>query len=86
MSDRKVIPVVKDVEWSRQLEAAYEEYIATCEEQIDWVEGEPEPVPTLSGEPFCGCSTCYSREQLFFLIPHIIEGYLYGKIGIRVEE
>jgi hypothetical protein len=86
MSDPRLIPLIHDTEWSKQLEAAYEEYLMTCEEQIDWVEGEPEPVPTLSGEAFCGCSTCYTREQLFFLIPHIIEGYLHGKIGIKIAE
>ena len=86
MSNKRTVPVIHDVEWSRQLEAAFETYIATCEEQIDWVEGEPEPTPTLSGEPFCGCSTCYTREQLFFLVPHIIDGYISGKLGIKVEE
>lgn len=82
----KVIPVINDQAWAQQLEREYEAYLAQCEEQVDWVDGEPEIVDTLSGEVFCGCSPCYIREQLFFLIPWIIKGYLDGKVGIKVEE
>lgn len=78
---------VNDPEWSQQLELAYEEYIWKCEEHLDYdpedeTLGE-EPEPTLSGEPFCGCSTCYTREQLFFLVPRIIKAYKEGKISIE---
>lgn len=83
---KKILPVVNDPAWAQWLEQEFDEYMAQCEEQVDWVEGEPEIEDTLSGEAFCGCSTCYTREQLFFLIPHIIKGYLDGKVGIKVEE
>lgn len=79
--------VIEDVDWSLSLERDYEEYIARCEEMVDydvdderW--GDPD-TDTLSGEPFCGCSTCYTREQLFFLVPRIIEAYKQGKITIE---
>jgi len=78
--------VVHDVDWAKQLESDYEEYQASLYEHVDWVEGEPEPQDTISGEPFCGCETCWTREQFSFLVPKIIEGYLLGKIGIKVEE
>ncbi len=86
MSDRKVTPILRDMNWSQELEKAYEEYMTSLYCHIDWMEGEPEPEPTLSGEAFCGCETCWTREQLYFLVPHIITGYLEGKVGIKVEE
>lgn len=86
MSDRKVAPILRNLEWSQQLEVAYNAYMESLYEHIDWSEGEPEPEPTLSGEPFCGCDTCWTREQLYFLVPYIITGYLEGKVGIKVEE
>lgn len=86
MSDVTIHPVIRDIEWSKELEQAYECYQDSLYEHIDWQEGEPEPEPTLSGEPFCGCTTCWTREQLYFLVPKIISGYLNGKVGIQVEE
>ena len=86
MTDRRVTPIVRDVEWTREVECAYNEYMSSLYDHIDWQEGEPEPAPTLSGEVFCGCETCWTREQLYFLVPYIITGYLEGKVGIQVEE
>jgi hypothetical protein len=78
---------VNDPEWSMQLESEYEEYIWDCEEHIDYDPDDErldtQPNPTLSGEPFCGCQTCYTREQLFFLVPRIIKAYKEGKISIE---
>lgn len=77
-SNQKV--VVNDVPWTQQLEQDYEDYIDACSESLD--EDDPD-FQTLSGEPFCGCSTCYTREQLVFLIPRISEGLNEGKISIE---
>jgi hypothetical protein len=74
---------VEDVIFAQALEHDYEEYMSNCEELID---GEESDFVPLSGEPFCGCTTCYSREQLFFLVPKIIKAYKEGKITIPEDE
>lgn len=80
---------IEDQDWSKQLEDDYEEYIWSCESHIDYDPDDErldiEPEPTLSGEPFCGCNTCYTREQLFFLVPRIIKAYKEGKITLNEE-
>jgi hypothetical protein len=71
-----------NTDWSRELERDFQEYIFACEESID----EEEHFVTLSEEYFCGCSVCYTREQLFFLTPRIIEGYEKGFIKLTKEK
>jgi hypothetical protein len=80
---------IEDLDWSQKLETEYEEYMWKCEESA---EEEPEDeapdtssFTTLSGEAYCGCSTCYTREQLFFLVPRIIKAYNEGKITLNEE-
>jgi hypothetical protein len=75
--------VIENVEWSKELEEAYQEYMWQCESTIDGEEDDG--FVTLSGEPFCGCDTCYTREQLFFLAPRIIKGYKEGHIELTDE-
>jgi hypothetical protein len=82
MSDREF--VIENVEWSKALEEEYQEYMWQCESTID---GEEEDGFTpLSGEPFCGCDTCYTREQLFFLVPKIIRAYKEGDVTLTEED
>lgn len=71
-------------DWSKDLEQEYETYIWNCESAVDGEE--PEDFETLSGQPFCGCGTCYTREQLFFLVPRIIKAYKEGKIVLTEDE
>jgi hypothetical protein len=71
---------LNDDHWSKELELAFESYIWNCESSIDGEE--PDNFETLSGQPFCGCQTCYTREQLFFLVPRIITAYNEGKITL----
>ena len=75
---------IKDTEWAQELEQTYEEYLWNCESAIDGEE--PNDFVPLSGEPFCGCSTCYNREQLFFLVPKIIKAYKEGKVVLAEDE
>jgi len=75
--------VIEDQDWAKTLENEYEEYLWDCEASIDGEESDD--FATLSGEPFCGCTTCYNREQMFFLVPRIIEGYKEGKITYLEE-
>lgn len=73
-----------DPEFSKELESQYEEYMWNCESAVDGEE--PDDFVPLSGEVFCGCSTCYTREQLFFLVPKIIKAYKEGKIALTEDE
>jgi hypothetical protein len=72
--------VIEDETWAHILEQNFEEYLWNCESTID--ADEPNGFEPLSGQPFCGCQTCYTREQLFFLVPRIIEAYKEGKITL----
>lgn len=75
---------LEDDQWSKALETEYEDYMWACESTIDGEE--PDNFEPLSGEPFCGCSTCYTREQLFFLVPRIIKAYKNGKIKLTSDD
>lgn len=73
-----------DEAWASKLEQEFEEYMDACmffadadEEELD------ENFETVSGQPYCGCSTCYNREVIMFLIPRIIDAY---KTGILEED
>lgn len=81
---------IQDREWAKQLELAYESYMWDMELHAapdEELEANSLVLPnTLSGEPFCGCSTCYTREQLFFLVPKIIKAYKEGKITLPETE
>lgn len=78
MSDQEFF--LEDDAWAKVLEQEFETYIWNCESTIDGEE--PDDFTPLSGEPFCGCQTCYTREQLFFLVPRIIRAYNEGKITL----
>jgi hypothetical protein len=78
----------EDSEWAKKLTDEYEEYmwdmelhIADVPEELDIPLVEP-----LSGEPFDGCQDCYTREQLFFLVPRIIRGYKEGKLFLAEDD
>jgi hypothetical protein len=73
---------VTDEAWAQDLEKGVEDYTDMLFEAV-W-DGTEEVVPeTLSGEPFCGCSSCFWRETLFFLVPKIIKGYEDGKLELE---
>jgi hypothetical protein len=75
---------IEDVEWAQKLEADYQEYMNKCTELVyeEGPEESNEEFVPLSKEIFCGCETCSSREQLFFLVPKIIKAYKEGKISL----
>ena len=72
---------LNDDAWAKELETSFSDYMWNCEASIDGEE--PDDFKTLSGEPFCGCSPCFWREALFFLVPRIIHGYNEGKISLE---
>lgn len=77
---------IEDTEWAAKLTSDFEDYIWDCEGSVDFdPENEGPEFETLSGEPFCGCSICFTREQLFFLVPKIIKAYKNGQITLNEE-
>ena len=73
---------VIDVEWAHELEVGVENYTDMLLEAL-WENGEENIPETLSGEPFCGCSQCFWREALFYLVPKLLRGYEEGKIELE---
>jgi hypothetical protein len=71
-----------DEAWAKKLEEDFEEYIYTCMDSVD-ADPESDQFETVSGQPYCGCSTCYNREIIMWLTPRIIDAY---KEGILTEE
>lgn len=71
-----------DEKWAEQLSKDYDDYMWSCESSVDGEE--PDDFTTLSGQPFCGCSTCYTREQLLFLVPRVIDAYKKGLVSVDV--
>lgn len=71
--------VHENVAWAAQLEKEFEEYIYACMESVDSEDADPN-FETVSGVSYCGCSTCYNREVITFLMPRIIDAYKQGII------
>lgn len=74
--------VHNDESWAKKLEEDFSEYIYACQDSVDEELGNEE-FETVSGQPYCGCETCYNREVIMFLIPRIIDAY---KAGILEED
>ena len=74
--------VINDQDWAHQLEKGVEEYTDMLFEAM-WESSDDEIAETLSGEPFCGCSQCFWREALFFIVPKLIRGSEEGKIELE---
>jgi hypothetical protein len=53
---------------SVEMEQGLNAYMASLHGSID----NTEPVETLSGEPFCGCETCHTREILAYVVPRVL--------------
>lgn len=74
-----------DEEWAKLLQYDFEHYLGACHDQVEaeWFEEEVPEFETVSGEPFCGCQDCETREILMFLVPRIIQGYKDGKLKLE---
>jgi hypothetical protein len=73
---------VIDQAWAHELEKGVEDYTDMLFEAFDDFSEEMID-ETLSKEPFCGCSACFWREALFYLVPRIIKGYEEGKVELE---
>jgi len=77
---------IKNKEWATQLQQGLEEYMGRLYDSVDAEEGSPEAdVDTESGEPFCACNVCESREILSYTVPRAIHGYLTGAVTMYVN-
>lgn len=74
--------VLNDPIWGHELEQGVEAYTDMLFEAV-WESGDDGIPETLSGELFCGCSQCFWRETLFYLVPKILKGYEEGKIELE---
>jgi hypothetical protein len=74
--------IINDQDWAHELEKGVEEYTDMLFEAT-WASSDDEITETMSGEPFCGCSQCFWREALFFIVPKLIRGYEEGKIELE---
>lgn len=72
---------IQDEQWAQDLERGVEAYTDGLFEAI-WDNDEQAVSETLSGDVFCGCSTCFWREALFYITPKIIQGYKDGKVTL----
>jgi hypothetical protein len=68
-----------DEDFGRELERGFERYMDSLFEGLD---EEGEPVPTVTGSPFCSCGVCVTREQLAWATPRIIQGYIDGRVRL----
>lgn len=74
--------IVKDVEWAERLQNGVEEYLATLENFYVYGDEDAVEPEVLSGDIYCGCTTCHTREYLFYVAPIIMQGQLDGKIEL----
>lgn len=74
--------VVNDIAWAHELEKGVETYLDMLLEAAGMSDDET-VAETVSGEMFCGCSACFWRESLMFLIPRVIVGYEEGKLELE---
>ena len=76
---------IHNTEWAQELEQGLEEYMATLYEALDAENNDEDsqgPV-TLSGQPFCGCETCITREMLWYATPIILQGHKDGAVELE---
>ena len=82
--------VHNDIEWAQKMEVGLQDYMASLWDSLDqeW-ESFDDAVEstelTISGQYFCGCDDCVSRETILYLIPHIIDGFKLNKFELNEE-
>lgn len=69
-----------DPEWAQMVETDYEQ---TMERLWDSIETDDGDLETPSGEPFCGCQICVTRETLWLVMSHAVAGYEADKVWLE---
>jgi hypothetical protein len=72
--------VINNPDWAEELEQGLEEYMGNLFASLDDDEG----YETLSGQPFCGCETCVTREMLWYATPIILQGNADGAVELEI--
>ena len=75
-----------DQEWAHEMEVGLDDYMGQLYMHLNGEDEESDNFETLSGEGYCGCSTCEIRETLSFVVPKAIQGYLDGKVVLKTVE
>lgn len=75
-----------DEEWAKKLELDLEEYMGQLSAYLYDEDEVPEDFETLSGQAYCGCSTCEIREILALVVPRSIQGLIEGKVLISNDK
>lgn len=73
---------INDTEWAEKLQQGVNEYVDSLQNYYVYGDEDAEEPEVLSGEPYCGCETCYTREFLFYVAPIIMQGQLDKKIEL----
>ena len=71
-----------DEQWAKRLEEDLEEYMGQLSAYLYDEDEVSADFETLSGQPYCGCSTCEVREILALVVPRSIQGLVEGKVLI----
>lgn len=73
--------VINDEKWAEDLQERFDLYMDQLAECVD--NEDPEnSFETLSGELYCGCSVCYTREIITFVSKEVLLGAQSGKIEL----
>jgi hypothetical protein len=73
---------INDEKWAEKLQQDLDEYIDSLQNFYVYGDEDLEEPEVLSGQPYCGCMTCYWREVLFFVSPKIMVAQNEGKIEL----
>ena len=74
--------IINDQIWATELEQELTEYIESLQNWYIYGEEEGDEPEPLSGQPYCGCETCYWREVLAFVSPRIMNAQNDKKIEL----
>jgi hypothetical protein len=77
--------VINDEKWAETLQEGVNEYVDSLQNYYIYGDEDVEEPEVLSGLPYCGCETCYTREFLFYVSPIIMQGQKDGKIELNAS-
>lgn len=76
-----------DAEWAERLDRNVNETIGRLMDSVDLDPESPEAdqdaLEAPSGEPFCGCETCVTREIIVLTIAATLDGFREGLVEPR---
>ena len=76
---------INDESWAEDLQTGVNEYVDSLQNYFIYGDDGVEEPEVLSGLPYCGCETCYTREFLFYAAPIILQGQKDGKIELNAS-